>query len=818
MERSPRPAKPDPGRAVPQQIFLQEAKARLDAALTAQIGFAERLAWFWSNHFCISADKGPLRAIVGAYEREAIRPHVAGRFADMLLAVESHPGMLIYLDNARSIGPESIAGRNRGKGLNENLAREILELHTLGVRTVYTQDDVTRFAAVITGWTVVPPREPGGGVFVFNPRMHEPGAQTVLGRTFPDGEFDQGRAVLAMLARHPATAQHIAAKLVRHFVSDQPVPALADKLAKRFIATDGDLKQVAIALVTAPEAWNPAARKLKRPGEWIVASLRAAGVTPPEIGPVMQAQNMLGEPLWRPAAPKGFADEDAAWIDGLAQRLDVSNQMARRVAGLVDPAAAVETGSGAARLRGDADRDPPRREQAPGFDASLHGTGISAEMTMRNLDALRPLHARLHAPSRRELLLASGVLFAWAHVPRVAMAEGRDPRLLVVVLRGALDGLAAVAPVGDPDYQALRGDKVLRPRWRRARRCRSTASSRSIRRCRTCTGFMPPARRASCMRSRPPTASAPISTARTCSKAALPPPVATDTGWLNRALSALEPGGRVEPGNRKAFAVGPVTPLVVRGPAPVLSWTPPRLQPAGEDTLMRLLDLYRHTDAALARALEERIGLAAIARAGGMETEPQPGQPRPAGAQAGQVRAYFAESAGSAAKFMARPDGPRVGALAFDGWDTHADEGAVNGRLAALLGALDGAMAAIETGMGAAWRDTVVAIVTEFGRTARINGTEGTDHGTATIALLAGGAVKGGRVIADWPGLKTANLRDQRDLKPTTDLRAVIKGVLRDHLRVPDDDACRQGVSGQHRCEAIDRPRGRRHERLRRRR
>jgi uncharacterized protein (DUF1800 family) len=359
---SPRPAKPDPGRAVPQQIFLQEARARLDAALTAEIGFAERLAWFWSNHFCISADKGPLRAIVGAYEREAIRPHVAGRFADMLLAVESHPGMLIYLDNARSIGPDSIAGRNRGKGLNENLAREILELHTLGVRTVYTQDDVTRFAAVITGWSVVPPREPRGGEFVFNPRMHEPGAQTILGRTFPDGEIDQGRAVLAMLARHPATARHIAAKLVRHFVSDQPVPVLADKLAKRFIATDGDLKEVAITLVAAPEAWNGAERKLKRPGEWIVASLRAAGVTPPEIAPVMQAQNMLGEPLWRPAAPKGFADEDAAWIDGLAQRLDVSNQMARRVAGLVDPAVAVETGLGP--LASEATRTAIRRAES----------------------------------------------------------------------------------------------------------------------------------------------------------------------------------------------------------------------------------------------------------------------------------------------------------------------------------------------------------------------------------------------------------------------------------------------------------------------
>jgi uncharacterized protein (DUF1501 family) len=193
---------------------------------------------------------------------------------------------------------------------------------------------------------------------------------------------------------------------------------------------------------------------------------------------------------------------------------------------------------------------------------------------------------------------------------------------------------------------------------------------------------------------------------------------------------------------------------------------------------MRLIDLYRHTDPDLARALEERMGLATMARAGGMEGD----QPRPAGA--GQLRGYFAESAGTAAKFLARADGPRIGALAFDGWDTHAAEGAVNGRLAMLLGALDGAIAAIEVEMKEAWSDTVVAIITEFGRTARINGTDGTDHGTATVALLAGGALKGGRVIADWPGLKPVRLHEGRDLKPTTDLRAVLKGLLNDHLRV----------------------------------
>jgi uncharacterized protein (DUF1800 family) len=270
-----------------------------------------------------------VRPLAGAYEREAIRPNVLGRFADMLLAAETHPAMLIYLDNARSIGPNSQAGRDRGKGLNENLAREILKLHTLGVRTVYTQDDVTRFAKIITGWTVIPPREEHGGEFTFNPHMHEPGAQTLIGRPFADGDFDQGRAVLLMLARHPATARHIAAKLVRHFISDQPIPALTNKLAERFMATDGDLKEVAKTLVAAPESWSLTDRKLKRPGEWIVTALRATNATPLDIEQVMQAQNLLGEPLWRPAAPKGFPDEDAAWIDGLAQRLDVANQLAR---------------------------------------------------------------------------------------------------------------------------------------------------------------------------------------------------------------------------------------------------------------------------------------------------------------------------------------------------------------------------------------------------------------------------------------------------------------------------------------------------------
>jgi uncharacterized protein (DUF1501 family) len=207
------------------------------------------------------------------------------------------------------------------------------------------------------------------------------------------------------------------------------------------------------------------------------------------------------------------------------------------------------------------------------------------------------------------------------------------------------------------------------------------------------------------------------------------------------------------------------------------------MQPASDDTVLRLLDLYNHTDPALARALEGRMGLITMARHGDMDAEmPQ----RPAAPPIAGVRAYFAEAAGAAARYLARADGPRVGALAFNGWDTHINEGVASGLLADLLGALDGAIHAAETGMAAAWRHTVVAVVTEFGRTARINGTDGTDHGTGTVALLFGGALKDGRVIADWPGLKEADLYERRDLKPTTDLRAVLKGLLRDHLRVDE--------------------------------
>ena len=369
--------------------------------------------------------------------------------------------------------------------------------------------------------------------------------------------------------------------------------------------------------------------------------------------------------------------------------------------------------------------------------------------------------------SRRSLLLGGASFAAWAYLPKFARAaDGRDPRLVVVILRGALDGLATVAPIGDPDYAGLHGAIALSssgpnaafpldnffslhpamPEFARMYREKKAAIIHAV---------------ATSYRDRS------HFDGQDVLESGFAGPGRVQSGWLNRVLEGLPKGERVTGG----LAVGPTTPLVLRGAAPTVGWAPFALPQASEDTAMRLLELYQHRDAALASALKQ--GLALDKAAQGDDMKPKPG--------ANGVAAMRLMARG-AARLMAAEDGPRIGALAFDGWDTHANEGGPVGRLAQLLGGLDGALAEFETGLGARWRDTVIVVATEFGRTARFNGTQGTDHGTGTIALLAGGAVKGGRVIADWPGLKPANLYQGRDLAPTSDLRAVMKGVLKDQF------------------------------------
>ncbi len=339
-----------------QQLYRAEALARFQKQAQAEAGYVERLVAFWSNHFAVSVAKGQiLRAAAGSFEREAIRPHVLGRFADMLRAVEQHPAMLFYLDNQRSMGPNSRAGRNRGKGLNENLARETLELHTLGVDGGYTQADVTSLARIITGWTFAGRfgriGEPGS--FVFLPNWHEPGAQTLLCNSYPQQGLAQGEAALTELARHPATAKHVATKLVRHFVADEPPPPLVERIARVFCDTDGDLAEVSLALLRDDDAWRSPLMKIRAPSEFLIATARATGFTPPAPQPILGALKAMGMVLWGPPGPNGFPDTAAAWAspEAMKIRLDVSWRAAQRIKDEVEPLAVLDAVAGGAASR-----------------------------------------------------------------------------------------------------------------------------------------------------------------------------------------------------------------------------------------------------------------------------------------------------------------------------------------------------------------------------------------------------------------------------------------------------------------------------------
>ena len=387
-----------------------ESRAALTERVTTERPFVERLVAFWSNHLCVAVGAKVLVApLAGSYEREAIRPHVLGRFEDMVLASAKHPAMLVYLDNFQSMGPRSrgaaVAGRGRGqqRGLNENYARELLELHTLGVNGGYTQQDVQELAKILTGWTVsglgrgqrtAPVRarramtvqqDDGRIGFAFQELLHEPGAKTVLGTRYGDAGVEEGERVIRALVRHPSTARFVATKLVTHFVSDAPPASAVDRIARVFRDSDGDLRAVSAALVDLPEAWGEDARKFRTPQDWLVAVLRVFDAS--EVSDAAMPQlRQLRHPLWSPQAPKGFGDTTQEWADpdSLLNRAELARTIARRM------------------------RPSPRGAQRIDPRILLDAVDVAAS---------DPLHALLSdssiAPDERIALALAGPAFQW---------------------------------------------------------------------------------------------------------------------------------------------------------------------------------------------------------------------------------------------------------------------------------------------------------------------------------------------------------------------------------------------------------------------
>jgi uncharacterized protein (DUF1800 family) len=312
-------------------LFRNERGAFFSQLLTTGTPFRDRLALFWYNHFTVSLKRGEVAAVLFPYIREAIRPHVTGRFTDMAMAVMRHPAMLLYLDNAQSFGPNSPIGLRQHRGLNENLAREFMELHTVTPESGYTQADVTNFARILTGWSLELRQDPMG--FRFRPQTHEPGEQTVMGQRFPDGEAG-GVAAITWLSQHPATYRNLAVKLVRHFVADDPPPPAVRRIEAVLTATHGDLKAASLELTRLPEAWQKLT-KVRSPTEYVLAVLRAADPpldrAPPDIGNLIAT---LGQPLFAAPLPNGWPDNAAEWAgsEALLRRVDWANGFSGRIA------------------------------------------------------------------------------------------------------------------------------------------------------------------------------------------------------------------------------------------------------------------------------------------------------------------------------------------------------------------------------------------------------------------------------------------------------------------------------------------------------
>ncbi len=326
-------------RTAMRQFAVAEQQAALVRRVTSDQPFAERLVAFWSNHLCVStAGKLFVAPLAGAYERDVVRRHLFGKFSDMVLASAQHPAMLLYLDNTQSIGPNSPTGRRSARarrGLNENYARELLELHTLGVDGGYTQQDVIELARILTGWTITGAlgRDTNDNIgFRFQPQLHEPGSKTLLGVKYDEAGVHEGERAIRALCKHPSTARFIARKLATHFIADTPPPTAVERLAKTFRDTDGDLRALARTLIDLPEAWSADTRKLRSPQDWLVAVWRAFEVE--SVQPAaFSSLRQLRHPLWAPPSPKGFSDAVNDWADpdSLLNRAELARTLARQL-------------------------------------------------------------------------------------------------------------------------------------------------------------------------------------------------------------------------------------------------------------------------------------------------------------------------------------------------------------------------------------------------------------------------------------------------------------------------------------------------------
>ena len=340
MAEPPKGPAPFPEQKQLRQAVLAETGAKLDAVTGSPTPFAERLVSFWANHFTVSGIRPIVRPLAGSFEREAIRPHINGRFEDMVLAVVQHPAMGLYLDNWVSVGPDSRVGLRGRRGLNENLGRELLELHTLGVDGGYGEEDVRALARILTGWSIGGQRAADPGHFRFIPEIHQPGQKILLGQTYPESGMGEGLAAIRAIAHHPSTARHVARQLAVHFIADQPPPAAIDRLAQVFTQTGGDLHAVQAALVDQPEAWSSYQQKIKSPFDLVASAIRATGRTmPPEQA--VRTFDRLGQGLHMAPSPAGWPDEAAAWIgpEAVLRRVEWAQAYADQVGDDVDPVA-----------------------------------------------------------------------------------------------------------------------------------------------------------------------------------------------------------------------------------------------------------------------------------------------------------------------------------------------------------------------------------------------------------------------------------------------------------------------------------------------